>query len=242
MTWKTWATAMSLGVMLTAAAPTAKAFDRNDVSSTVTMDKAADIVDLYAWMEPSNGNRMYLIMTVFPNADKMLSRFSPDILYVFHTYARSTALDPMADAEVPITCKFDTVIGTQGFECWAGKEYLKGKVGATGQASRTGALQVFAGPRNDPFFMNETSLNNAMTVGANSIQTIVQNGTKDAAKCVNFSTTQSMAVRSTMSPAGSMDSYRTQTVLAIVISIDPLILAPGNKKVVSVWASTNRPL
>ena len=56
MTWKTWAAALGLGVAFTAA-PSANAFDRLDGSATsgVKMDKTADILDLYAWMEPTTG-------------------------------------------------------------------------------------------------------------------------------------------------------------------------------------------
>jgi hypothetical protein len=244
MTWKTWAAALSLGAAFTAAAPPAIAFDRGDGSaaSTVKTDKSVDILDLYAWMEPTSGNRVYLLMTAFPGADKMNDRFSSQNAYVFHTNARQVWNDASPDAEVTLICKFDQATPTQGFECWAGQtEYVKGKVNATGQSSRSGALTVFAGPRNDPFFMNDTALTNAMTVGAGSIQS-VYNGiaTKDAAKCAAFSAAQSTAVRAALNPTGSMDSFKGQNALAIVVSIDPAILMPGSKKVLSVWGSTNK--
>ena len=101
-----------------------------------------------------------------------------------------------------------------------------------------GGLIVYAGPRNDPFFVNNTGLTN----GLMSMQNTYNLGTttKDAAGCpTNISVAQSTAVRTAFS-AAPMDTYRTQNVLAIVISIDPLILMPGAKKTLSVWASTNR--
>jgi hypothetical protein len=240
MTWKTWAATLSLGAALTmAAAPTAQAFDRTDGSagSAVIMEKNIDILDLYTWMEPTSGNRMYFVMTVNPQTDRTLDRFSSSNLYVFHTSARQNATDPNPDNEVNIICKFDSVAGTQGFECWAGaNEYVKGKVNATGQSSRSGALTVFAGPRNDPFFMNNTGL----TAGLAALQTAYTAAAKDAAGCPNIAAATSTTVRGAFNPAASMDTYRGQNVLAIVISIDPVILMPGAKKTLSVWASTNR--
>lgn len=241
MTWKTWAAALSLGAAFTmAAAPRAQAFDRADGSagSAVVTDKSIDILDLYAWMEPTSGNRMYFIMTVNPQTDRLVDRFSSANLYVFHTNARTNAADMSPENEVNIICRFDAIAGTQGFECWAGaNEYVKGKVNATGQSSRSGAMTVFAGPRNDPFFMNNTSL----TAGLNSMGTIYNGGTKDAATCMtNVTAANSTTVRSAFNPTGSMDTYRGQNVLAIIVSIDPVILMPGAKKTLSVWASTNR--
>ena len=39
---------------------------------------------------------------------------------------------------------------------------------------------------------------------------------------------------------GPAQVVKYQNVLAIVVSIDPVVLMPGSKKVLSVWASTNR--
>jgi len=239
MTWKTWAAALSLGATVTAVPPAAQAFDRADgsASSAVLMEKNIDILDLYSWMEPTSGNRMYFALTVNPQTDRLLDRFSSTNLYVFHTNARQNATDTSPDPEVNIICKFDAITGTQGFECWAGaNEYVKGKVNATGQSSRSGALTVFAGPRNDPFFMNNTGL----TAGLMAIQTAHTAATKDAAGCPNIAAAGSTTIRAAFSPASSMDTYRGQNVLAIVVAIDPVILMPGAKKTLSVWASTNR--
>jgi hypothetical protein len=205
-------------------------------------DKTSDLLDLYAWMEPTSGNRVYLLMTVFPGAT-ISDRFSSQNAYVFHTNARQVWNDPSPDTEITLICKFDQTTPTQGFECWAGQnEYVKGKVNATGQSSRTGAMTVFAGPRNDPFFMNDTALTSAMTGNAtNSIQ-VLYNGiaTKDTAKCANFSAAQNTSVRGLLNPTGTADTFKAKNVLAIVVSIDPAILMPGTKKVLSVWASTNK--
>lgn len=238
MTWKTWAAACSLGAAITAAPP-ASAFDRGDgsASSTVKTDPTSDLVDLYTWMEPTTGNRVYLVMTVFPGASTT-ERFSTKYAYVFHTNARQVWNDAAPDAEVNIICKFDSTMPTQNFECWAGaNEYVKGKVTANGQSSKSGAMTVFAGPRNDPFFLNDTALTAAMSSIQTSYGAIT---TKDAAKCANFSTAQNTSARTALAPTGSADAFKGKNVLAIVVSIDPSILLPGSKKVLSVWASTNQ--
>ena len=196
-------------------------------------DASIDLIDLYSWMDP-NGQRLNLVMTTYPNADKSASRFSIQNLYVFHTMSRASVTDTSVVSDVPVLCRFDSQT-PQGVECWVGdSEYAKGVVDAQ-TASQTGKLTVFAGPRNDPFFMNATGANQ----GINSIATTFKTATKDAAGCAAFSTTNQTTVRSNMATGGT-DTYKSKNVLAIVVSVDIGLLTTTTRHIVSVWASTNK--
>jgi hypothetical protein len=246
MTWKTWATAISLGFGLTAAGPNAHASDRQDGSaaSTLMSDPSSDIVDLFAWME-SDSKRLFMVMTVFPNADKLNSRFSSTNLYVFHINARTGLADPSPGPEYDIICQFDGMT-PQGVQCWAGTtEYVKGKLNTTlvSQTSgNQGKLVAFAGPRDDPFFESNTNLNTAIT----TIKTAYTAGVPapNAAKCQ----AKNLALGAAAGPLNpnpavpATDTYKGLNVLAIALSVDVSLLTEGGKEVLSVWASTNMPV
>jgi hypothetical protein len=245
MMWKTWATAMGLGVALTAAAPTAQASDRKD--GTVATDATTDIVDLYAWMQ-ADSKRVFLVMTVNPDA-VATSKFNPNALYVFHTNARANLADPSPAPEFNIVCRFDSN-SPQNAECWAGSaaEYIKGPVNTSVLSSKTGNLVVFTGPRNDPYFINQ----NGLDLGVAFIGTTSSSVTADGAGCKPMSaanlTTLTMAgptgklLNGTGPLNAPVDSYKGKNVLAIVLSVDTTLLTQPNKPILTVWGSTNQKL
>lgn len=255
MTWKTWAKALSVSVVLTAAG-SASAFDRQDGPAATngpgtTPDPSTDINDLYAWKDPTTG-RIFFIMTVFPNADKTTARFSSSNLYVIHTNARASMNDTNPATEVSLICKFDNS-QVQNVECWAGQqgqnptEYLKGPTGNR-LASQSGNLIAQAQVRNDPFFMNETNLLAAMTSIGTTVTT--KKASRNAAGCYPFVAADLTTVHPATAGTGTLpappaavitDSYKTKNVLSIALSVDASVLIPGGKPVLTVWGSTNKP-
>lgn len=240
MMWKTWVTALGIGagLALAAAAPTAHAFDRKDgtTTSSVITDPSTDIVDFYAWMQTSDAKRVNLVMTVNPDAGNS-ARFSTTALYVFHINARTTFADTNPNPEAQIICRFDGA-ATQNMECWLGQnQYVKAPINQK-TASADNGIIAYAGLRNDPFFANEAGLSDAM----NTIMTTLNGKTRDAAGCYAFSTTEQTSVKSKMALPANTDSYKGKNVLAIVLTVDTTLLAPSGKPVLSVWASTNKPL
>ena len=230
--WRPWLIAIPLCTFFGSTLPTVWASDRLD-GPLAASDPSIDLIDLYSWMDPG-GQRLNLVMTTFPSADKSASRFSEQNLYVFHTMSRSLITDTSIVPEVSVLCRFDSQT-PQNVECWVGdSEYARGAVNAQ-TTSKSGKLTFFAGPRNDPFFMNATGVNQAMT----SITSTVKTATKDAAGCAAFSATQQTAQRTALATGGT-DSYQGKNVLAIVVSVDIGLLTTAARRIVSVWASTNK--
>mgnify|MGYP000682772688 CR=1 FL=1 len=129
MSIKSWAAAVGLCATILVA-PQASASDHND-GAAVKQDPSTDIADLYAWMSPgaAGPNRMYMIMTVNPAANKTTSKFSTTAVYVFHTRAKAAYTDTSASTEINIMCTFDAA---QTIECWAGDdEYVPPPVAAS---------------------------------------------------------------------------------------------------------------
>lgn len=230
--WRTWLLAVPLYTLFGGTVPTVCASDRMD-GPLAASDVSIDLSDLYSWMDPG-GQRLNLVMTTYPNADKTTSRFSAQNLYVFHTMSRASVTDTSITPEVLVLCRFDNQT-PQGVECWVGdNEYTKGVV-ATQTTSPSGKLTVFTGPRNDPFFMNATGANQ----GISAITTAFKAGTKDVAGCSAFSATNQTTVRGSLA-AGGTDTYQGKNVLAIVVSVDIGLLTTATRRIVSVWASTNK--
>ncbi|MBL8636162.1 MAG: DUF4331 family protein [Myxococcales bacterium] len=250
MSAKTWALALALAAS-GAFTPLAVASDHADGSNTVTPplnNTARDIADLYSWMgvdEVNNSPRVFMVMTVQPNAPKATSAFDKDTLYTFHTIAKGT-LSEKSDGipELSIVCAFNdaTPIGTQTFECWGGDdEYVKGTTSTTTTKgsilSRTGKLRVWTGIANDPAFFNKTAFNSTVT----TIKAGINGWNRDTAQCatsgVGFNATTLRAGLAT----GNSDAFTKQNVLAIVVSVDRAYLTSNNSKsLVGVWASTKK--
>ncbi|MEO7110517.1 MAG: hypothetical protein ABI183_08780, partial [Polyangiaceae bacterium] len=120
-------------------------------------DPAADINDVYSWMD---GNNMVFAMTVTPNAPAGTA-FSNATQYVFHTqsgakYGATTGVEKNIIATFDATGKISLWVGTD--------EYITGDASATtGLASADGKVKVFAGLRADPFFFNLSGFNAAVS-------------------------------------------------------------------------------
>ena len=250
MSAKTWALALALATS-GALAPMAQASDHADGSKTIMPplnNTARDIADLYTWMGTdavNNSVRVFMALTVFPNAPKATAAFDTNTLYTFHTIAK-TSLANKSDGipELTIVCAFDagTAIGTQAFECWGGDdEYVKGTTSTSTTKgdiiSRTGKLRVWTGIANDPAFFNKAAFDTTVT----TIKGGINGWNRDTAQCatsgVGFN---AVALRAGLALPVA-DAFATQNVLAIVVSVDRAYLTSNNSKpLVGVWASTKK--
>lgn len=207
----------------------AKSADHID-SASVMADPAADINDVYSWLD---GNNMVLVMTVSPVATTT-SKFSDQVKYVFHT--KSGAAFGATTANYDIICSFDAA---QAIQCWGGtNEYVKGNASAaTGLASTDGKFKVFAGLRADPFFFNLEGFRNAVS----SVKTAAPRLTFDVAGCpaIDAATSTVLVNQLKQGPEGGapVDFFANLNTLSIVVSIDKALINAGGP-IVSVSAAT----
>src|SRR5262249_2006491 len=141
---------------------------------------------------------------------------STTALYVFHTMAKVSVSDTTVYPEVNIVCSFDA---NQLISCWAGdNDYLTGDASkGTGLMSQNGHLQIFAGPRNDPFFFNMSAFNTTAATIKTALM-MKSYGTPDAAGCLTVPPATSLLLKSSLA-AGGMDSFQGKNVLAIAVSV-----------------------
>ncbi|HWE28651.1 MAG TPA: DUF4331 family protein, partial [Polyangia bacterium] len=193
-----------------------------------------DITDLFAWMSPDH-SKMYLVMDVFPAATTA-AKFGDSALYVFHTTSKASLLATTA-TPLDIICKFDTA---QAIQCWAGSEYVAGAtagVPASGIASASGKLTVWAGLRDDPFFFNLDGFKDMVAAVKSAASSLLP--TVDASGCPKVDATTSAALVSALAHShgnAPVDHFAGLNVLAIVISIDASLVTKGGSTV-GVWAS-----
>src|SRR5258705_13998170 len=93
-----------------------------------SMDKTADIADLFAWASP-DGKTTYLVLDIGKDM-KATNKFSNAVKYVFHTssmpsYGAAAAMVKSVD----VICTFDAA---QKISCWVGnQDYVTGDASAT---------------------------------------------------------------------------------------------------------------
>ena len=226
-------TAVVAGVSLARPAPAA---DHKDAPGS-TAEPAADINDVYTWMD---GNNMILAMTVFPFADAT-AKFSDKVQYVFHTTSGAAFGEKKNPTNV--ICTFTAA---QAASCWVGgADYVTGDASAaTGVTSKSGKVQVFAGRRADPFFFNLAGFNDtAKTIGT-ALPTLLLgvdgSGCPDLQGIADTLTDKLKATATPDAPARTVtDDFASASGLALVVSVDKTLLTTGGSTV-SVWASTNR--
>ena len=225
-----------LAVALLAAAvlalPAAYAADHID-GPAASLDPAADITDVFAWMS-SDASRVYLVMDLTRDASTS-SRFSDEVQYVFHTTSAPSYGAPAT--EVDIICVFDQA---QRIQCWVGDaEYVSGNAtGLNGIASSNGRLRVFAGLRNDPFFFN--------LAGFNTVRAAVRGAAGglrfDPAGCpaLDAATSNALVTQLQRAPGGgpATDTFANLNVLAIVLDLDKSLVT-ANGPILGFWGSTN---
>lgn len=204
---------------------------RDGPAVQVTEDIAADINDVYAFMD---ADKLILGMTVFP-ASASDSQFSDAVVYQFHVNKHTSVLTPSAGT-TDVMCTFDAA-GTT-FQCWVEDQvYVTGPVGdEAGTLSAGDEIRVFAGPRRDPFFFNLAGFNaarGAVIMAANTMGAL----TFDAGGCPTNAPGGALRDLLTTPSANFFEGLNT---LSIVIEADPTLFVDDTNNLASVWASTNR--
>jgi hypothetical protein len=211
----------------------AKSADHLD-SPAAKADKAADINDLYSWMDGTNA---VFALTVFPAAPAG-ALFSDKVQYVIHT--TSSASFGAAETNKDIICTFAGTAAPQTISCWLGAtdEFATGNADtATGVASADNKFKVFAGLRKDPFFFNLDGFKDTVST------------VKGAAPSLDFDAgcplldqpTSDLLVNklSTIDGGPAVDFFKDLNTLAIVISVDKTLITSGGP-IVSSWAATHK--
>ena len=137
-------TSLAAIIGLTLAAGIAGAADHRD-SPLVLNDPAADINDVYTFVNPNNPGELVVALTVSPVAN-VISRFSDAVEYRVHL--------GVGDRSVVVTCTFpgSTLVNCNG----------DGGLNASGQLNRINdgeGMRVWAGLRDDPFFFDLVAFN-----------------------------------------------------------------------------------
>lgn len=203
-----------------------QAADHGDSPRAVS-EPAADIADLYAWMDETDPEKLNLIMTLAG-----AGAFSDAVDYVFHVNSDDDGpLGPTPQVETLITCSFD---GSGAVTCEGGGSSASGDASdEEGITSSDGNLRVFAGLRDDPFFFNATGFNATV----NAVIAAVPALSFDDDGCPLLDDATAAQLRSVISTAPNGDDFGGSNVLALVVQVDRSVVN-GNGDILGVWAST----
>jgi hypothetical protein len=230
----------TLGVLLavTVIPALVLAADHGD-SPAAGFEPSADITDLYAWMS-ADATKLNLVMGVYSDAGQNAT-FSDKVTYVFTV----TSWEGYGAQENPdltrAICKF--LADGVKVECWLGDEYAVGDPTAPeGILSDNGGLRVFAGRRDDPFFLEYTGFNNTVAAAIMAVGTGAV--TPDAQGCPLLTPEQSGGLvgllKSGDDGAPASNTFAGQSVLALVLQVDKSLVNSGGP-VLGVSASTHAP-
>jgi hypothetical protein len=227
----------TLGILLTSTLTplSSLAADHGDSPSAATSNEpTADITDLYAWMS-SDGEKLNLVMDVNSDAGPN-ARFSEAVTYVFYVSSSAGYGQPQENERV--TCKF---VDQTNIECWLGNDYVVGDPsGPLGILSDNQGMRVFAGLRDDPFFLEYIGFNSAVTFAVSEV--VAGNVTFDASGCPTLSTAQGVSLRNRLTHGANnappSNTFAKQNVLALVVQVDKNLVNRGGP-VLGVSASTH---
>jgi hypothetical protein len=221
----------TLGIVLLLGGPVAAlAADHGDSPTARTnSEPTADITDLYAWMT-ADASKLNLVVGVYTDAPDD-AVFSDAVIYQFAVSSSDTF---GADQESTlITCKF--IDGTN-IECWAGNDYVVGDPSVP-EGIASGGLRVFAGLRDDPFFLEYVGFSNAIALANEAAPDLEFDG--DGCPILDAATSQALVTRLTSGNDGARASntFAGQNVLALVVQVDKSIV-DGAGPILGVSAST----
>ena len=204
---------------------TAFAADHIDSPGPVA-DPTADITDVYAWTN-LDATKINLALNVGPLGSA--AGFSDAVTYVFDIEA-STGYG-VAGTTTRIMCEFYDGVN---IECWGPSVYVTGDASpTTGIENVAGSFKVFAGPRNDPFFMEFNGFTNA--VAAVVAAGVVPDGT-----CPVVDAGTSAALVDALTNGGApVDTFAGTTVQSLVVQIDSdLVTENGTQPILAISGST----
>jgi hypothetical protein len=226
---RTFAAVLALGLPIAALA----ADHLDSAEAAANNEPSADITDLYAWMT-ADATKLNLIAAVSAGAGAD-AVFSDAVIYQFAVSSSPAYGSPQASTLV--TCKF---IDETNVECWAGEEYVVGNPNnPRGIVSAGGGLRVFAGLRDDPFFLEYNGFLNTVNAAVAAVQ--ADEVTFDAANCPLLTEEQGAALLGALTSgndgAPASNTFAGQNVLALVVQVDKTIVN-GNGPILGVSAST----
>jgi hypothetical protein len=213
---------------------------RDSAMLAMAANSAADLNDVYAWMN-SSATKLNLVMTIQPFAAADAT-VSPNVQYVFHV-ASMDAFGAATQTETDIICEFASATSAQ---CWVGaSEYVTGDPSSTsGLTSADGKVKLFVGQRKDPFFFNLDGFKQAVSdaeaaVGSGAV-TLDSDGCAQvdgptSAVLVNDLTHDSNGTTATTTLT---DDFATANVVAIVMQVDKSLVNAGGD-ILGVYASTH---
>lgn len=178
-------------------------------------DPTADITDLYAWTN-ANGNKINLVMNIGPFGSA--TGFSDAVTYVFDIESKA-AYGPDVGTAHRIMCEFYDGVN---IECWGPGVYVTGDPSDPAGISNTAqSIKVFAGERNDPFFMEFTGFTNAVTAVVNA--GVIPDGT-----CPTVDAATSGALVDALTAGGNpVDTFAGHTVQSLVVQVDKTLINEG---------------
>lgn len=188
-------------------------------------EPAADITDLYAWMS-RDATQLNLVAAVNAGAGPN-AIFSDAVVYQFAVSSSPSFGTPQDST--PITCKF--IDGTN-VECWAGNDYVVGDPSdPEGIVSDNGGLRVFAGLRNDPFFLEYDGFLNAVEIANTAVAAGAVTFDPVNKGCPSLSEEQRTALVGALQSgddgAPPSNTFAGQNVLALVLQVDVEIVNGG---------------
>jgi hypothetical protein len=223
----------------------ARSADHQD-SPSVQGEPAADINDVFTWMD---GNNVVLAMTVYPNA-MTANTFSNTVQYVFHTAASLSFLPAIPTSGVDVIATFDSAT-PQNIQLWVGNpasggEYITGNASvAAGIASADGKAKVFAGLVADPFFFNLDGFKAVVSDIESAEGELGVDGGIPLSPygCPMLTTQQAGGFADQLGLAPNLqsppvDHFAAFDALAIVVSVDKSLIATGGNSQVTVWGAT----
>jgi hypothetical protein len=228
----------------------ARSADHQD-SPSVRGEPAADINDVFTWMDGSN---VVLAMTVYPDAPATGAMFSNSVQYVFHTGSAQTFGNAIPTSGVDVIATFDSST-PQNIQLWVGNptsggEYVTGNASATtGLSSADGKVKVFAGLVADPFFFNLDGFKSVVTdvegVEPELGQPLDAGGialSPFGCPMLGSGTVDTLDGQLGTAPGGinaAQDHFATFDALAIVVDVDKnLLTQAGADPMMTVWAAT----
>jgi hypothetical protein len=227
----------ALGIVLALGLPIAAfAADHLDSPTAASSNEpAADITDVYAWMT-ADATKLNLVAAVSAGAGPNAT-FSDAVIYQF-AVSSSAAFGEPQDSTL-ITCKF--IDGTN-IECWAGDDYVAGDPSdPEGIVSDNGGLRVFAGLRDDPFFLEYEGFQNAIDLATSAVAAGDVQFEEAKKGCPTLSAEQQQALIGALQSgddgAPPSNTFAGQNVLALVIQVDKAMV-DGNGPVLGVSFST----
>jgi hypothetical protein len=212
---------LALGIPVVA--PAADHLDSPTAAST--SEPSADITDLYAWMT-ADATKLNLVTAVSAGAGQN-AVFSDAVIYQFSVSSAPAYGEPQSSTVV--TCKF---IDDTNIECWAGNDYVVGDPSdPAGIVSDNGGLRVFAGLRDDPFFLEFTGFQNAVNAAVGEVAAGRVEFAPADQGCPSLTAEQATALVGALTSgndgAPASNTFAGQNVLALVVQVDKSIVDRG---------------